>query len=72
MTVQKRRRWMLAALNHTDAVCEVAESPHMVMPRPFANLEDEETRNWKVQTYATYDHGVLDPKWIVASLPTSS
>ena len=66
----KARWWFLAALNHKDAICEVAEQPHLVMPKPFSNLEDEGTRDWTTQTFATYDYAVLDPKWIVASLPS--
>lgn len=64
----KTKRWGLASLNHTDAICEVAEQPHLVMPKPFSNLEDEGTRDWAFQTYACYDYVVLDPKWIVFSL----
>jgi len=64
----KARWWFLAALNHKDAICEVAEQAHLVMPKPFSNLEDEGTRDWTTQTFATYDYGVLDAKWIVASL----
>lgn len=64
----KAHWWFLAALNHKDAICEVAEAPHLVMPKPFSNLDDEGTRDWTTQTFATYDYAVLDPKWIVASL----
>lgn len=64
----KTHWWFLAALNHKDAICEVAEEPHLVMPKPFSNLEDEGTRDWTFQTFATYDYAILDPKWIVGSL----
>lgn len=63
----KAKYWFLANLAHTDAVCEISERPHMVMPRPGGNLDDAETRNWLTQTFATFDFGILDPKWIVGS-----
>ena len=63
----KSKFWYLAALGHTDAVCEISERPHLNMPSPGLNLENEETRDWKTQTFATYDYGILDPKWIVGS-----
>lgn len=63
----KAKRWFLAAVAHTDAVCEVSENPHMVAPSMGSNSEDFDNDDWKFKTSAAYSIEIIDPKWIVMS-----
>lgn len=63
----KAKYWMIANTTHTDAICEVSESPTFKAPSVGGNGEDFETDGWKFKSSASYDLGVLDFKWIVGS-----
>ena len=64
--------WMLADLQHTDAICEISENPTFTAPSMGGNGEDFETDDWKFKSSACYDYGVLDFKWIVGSTGATS
>lgn len=63
----KTKYWMLAATNHTDAICEVSENPHLVSPAMGSNSEDFDNDDWKFKSSAAYGIEITDPKWIVFS-----
>ena len=63
----KSEYWMLADLNHSDAICEISENPTFKAPKIDGNGEDFETDGWKFKSSACYDIGILDPKFIVGS-----
>lgn len=63
----KEKYWMLAALAHTDALCEISEMPHMVSPSVGSNAEEFDNDDWKFKASAAYGIEIVDPKWIVLS-----
>lgn len=63
----KKNYWFLADLSHTDAVCEISESPTFVPPKMGGNGEDYDTDDWNFKSSASYDYGFLDIKFIVGS-----
>jgi len=64
--------WMLAAVNSTDAIMEISESPTFTAPSSGGNGEEFETDDWKFKSSACYDLGILDFKWIVGSTGATS
>lgn len=63
----KANYWFLADVAHTDAILEVSEMPHLVVPTPGANSEDFENDDWKFRVSAAYGIEIIDPKFIVGS-----
>ena len=64
--------WMLAAVNSTDAIMEISETPTFTAPSSGGNGEEFETDDWKFKSSACYDLGILDFKWIVGSTGATS
>lgn len=60
----KEKYVMLAALSHTDALCEVSENPHMTSPSAGSNAEEFDNEDWKWKSTAAYGIEIVDPKWI--------
>ena len=63
----KAKYWMLMDVAHTDAVCEISEMPHMVMPSAGSNSEDFENDDMKAKSSAAYGIEIVDPRFAILS-----
>lgn len=62
----KAKYWMLANLNHTDAILKVLQRPTFIPPTKGDGMEFE-TMDWKFASHAAYAIEIIDPRWIVFS-----